>query len=176
LQTLPFCVSVQVAPAFVGSFETEAVKFRVPLMATLIVAGETETEIAGTAIVAVPVFAAFVTVVAVNVIAQLTLGLAGAVYVIGAPLRVVAGETEPALQGAGEPLIDQFTPARAGSLATVAAKVVVCASSTVLVPGATDTVMAWTAPTAAANFVASVTEVAVMVTDRSLAGGVGGAV
>jgi hypothetical protein len=93
--------------------------------------------------------------------------------VIATPLAVVAGETVP--HGAVEQETVHLTPAFAGSLVTVAVKFPVLLGWTVAEFGDTDTVTAGIVTVADPDFDISSTEVAVMVTFMSLAGGLAGA-
>jgi hypothetical protein len=93
---------------------------------------------------------------------------------VAAPLAVVVGDTLP--HGAVEQLTVQLTPLLAGSPVTVAVKLKVAPARTVAVPGAMETVIPGTVTVAAANAAAFVTELAVIVTPKSPAGGVLGAV
>ena len=63
-QATPFCASVQVTPLLVPSFVTVAVSCCVPLMLTLAVPGETDTEIGRIRIDALPNAAVLVAEVA----------------------------------------------------------------------------------------------------------------
>jgi len=94
--------------------------------------------------------------------------------VVATPLAVAVGETVP--QGVGVQDTVQVTPLFAGSLLTVAVNCAVAPACTVAELGATETVVPGTVMIA--EFVTEVlaTEVAVMVTDKSPAGGVVGAV
>ena len=68
------------------------------------------------------------------------------------------------------------TPLLLGSLLTVAVNASVLPASTIATPpGATDTVIAGTVMLPVSDFVLSATEVAVMLTAKSLAGGLAGA-
>ena len=95
---------------------------------------------------------------------------------VAAPLAVVAGEIVPQ----GEHDTVQVTPLFAESLVTVAVNCVVVPAATVAEPGATETVIVGTAAVtvmvAEADFDASATEVAVMVTVKPADGGLAGAV
>ena len=87
------------------------------------------------------------------------------------PLAVVAGETLPHDVEAHDTV--QFTPLFAGSLVTVAMNCAVACGCTVAVLGETDTVTAGTVIVAVTDLLGSVTEVAVSVTVRVVAGGPG---
>lgn len=77
---VPLCVKVQVTPAVVGSLETVAVKGCVVLITTDGEFGATDTVIAGTVIVAEPVFVASAAETAVRVtVKSLDGGVDGAV-------------------------------------------------------------------------------------------------
>ena len=91
---------------------------------------------------------------------------------VGAPLAVAAGEALP--HGAAEHETLHVTPLFAPSLVTIPVNVAVAPASTVAWVGATETVIAGTVIVTAADFVASVTEVAVSVAVTLLAGGLGG--
>jgi uncharacterized membrane protein YjjB (DUF3815 family) len=93
---------------------------------------------------------------------------------VATPLAELVGETDP--HGAVEQVTVQVTPLFPGSLATVAVKEAVLPNSTVALPGATETVIAKTLIVLVPVFVESAAEVAVIVTVRSLGGGVDGAV
>jgi hypothetical protein len=133
--------------------------------------GSTLTVGAGSVMVAAALRVESVTEVAVMVtVTSLAGAVGGAVYVtevLVALLRV------PALE-VGE--TDQVTPLCAGSLCTVAVKVCVPPASMVADEGSMNTESAGTVTMAAALRVALVTEVAVIVTFRSLAGALAGAV
>lgn len=90
------------------------------------------------------------------------------------PLAVELGEILP--QGAGEQESDHATPPFAGSLLTVAVNCVGVFAGTVTLPGCVLTTIASTVTAAPARAGGSPTEVAVIVTCRSAAGGEGGAV
>jgi len=93
--------------------------------------------------------------------------------VVAIPLAVVVGETMP--HGATEHDTVQLTPEFAGSLVTVAVKFVVLLGWTVAEFGETDTATAGTVTVADPDFDVSTTEVAVIMTFMSLAGGLAGA-
>ena len=78
--------------------------------------------------------------------------------------------------GAAEHDTDQMTPLFVGSLVTVAVNFAVALASTLAVPGVTETAIAGITMVAKADAEVLVTEVAVMVTVKSAAGGVLGAV
>ena len=93
---------------------------------------------------------------------------------VAAPLAVDVGETPP--QGAGEQDTVQVTPLLLESPATVAVNREVLPAPTAVEAGATDTATEGTVMVAEVDFVLSVTEVAVNVTVKLLAGGLAGAV
>jgi hypothetical protein len=103
---------------------------------------------------------------------------AGAVSVVATPLGVGLGETVP--QGAGEHDKDRVTPLSAGSPVTVAVICAVAPIDTVLVLWVTDTAIELAVPGTVmlgeldAEFLAA--EVAIIVTAKSTAGAVSGAV
>lgn len=136
--------------------------------------GVATTVIAGTVRFAAAVAAVFVTDVAVTVtLTSAAGGEDGAVYVVGTPLAVEAGETEP--HGADAQVIDHVTPLLAASLVTVAVSCAVPPAGTVLKSTVTEmsrpgTVMF--APLRAAGFA---TDAAFKVTLRSPIGCVAGA-
>lgn len=104
--------------------------------------------------------------------------LAGAVYVVGVPFSVFAGETVPQVGEHAVPFCvsTHAAPWFVGSLFTEAVIGTAAFSGINAEAGATATVMARTVIPALPDFVLSAIEVAVMVTLVSLAGGVGGAV
>ncbi len=93
---------------------------------------------------------------------------------VAAPLAVALGETVP--HGAAEHDAVQVTPPFGGSLETVAVNCAVPPASTVVGPGVTLTMISGTLTVAEANADALDTEVAVIVTVKTNAGGVPGAV
>lgn len=95
-------------------------------------------------------------------------------YVVAAPLAVVVGEIVP--QGAVGQDTDQATPLAAESFVTVAVNCAVEPGCIVALSGKTETVTMGTVIVVELFWVASAAEVAVRVTVKSLAGGVGGAV
>ena len=97
---------------------------------------------------------------------------------MGDPLAVLAGATVPQVGEHEVPfwVSVQVTPALLGSLATVAVNCCVALSATLAVVGETEAEVAETVTVADIDFVGSVTDVAVTVTDKLLAGGVAGAV
>lgn len=123
------------------------------------------------------VFVLSVTEMAVSVTGPLGGTAAGAVYVAAVPLGVVGGETVPQ---AGEQAVEfcvkvQFTPAAAGSFATVAVNGSDTFRGIRALVGDSVTVMAGTVIRAAPLTLVLKTDTAVRVTGRSLAGGVVGA-
>jgi hypothetical protein len=100
--------------------------------------------------------------------------VAGAVYVVAAPLEVEADEMLPHLAPPQDS--DQVTPPLVGSLDTVAVSCWEDPELTVAEPGVTDTEIAGMVTWDEACFVPSVTEVAVTVTVKLLAGAERGAV
>jgi hypothetical protein len=103
---------------------------------------------------------------------------AGAVKVTGAPLAVLDGVIVPQT---GEQEVEfcvsiQFTPALAGSLATVAVNVCCTFTGMSALGAESETVIAGTVIMAVPVTRVLKTEVAVRVTGKSLGGGVGGAV
>ena len=100
-------------------------------------------------------------------------GLFGAVYVADSPLAVVVGETLP--HAVAEHVTAQVTPWFPGSFATVAVNCAPTATCTVAALGAMDRVIARSVTFAETDLDGSATEVAVIVTVRSLAGAVLGA-
>lgn len=113
--------------------------------------------------------------IALRVTVALVGTVAGAVYVLPAPLAVFAELTVP---HPGEQLVPlcvivQFAPALLASLLTVAVKSCVALMGIIPLGGETDTVTAGTVTFAVNDLVVSVTEVAVMLTAKSLAGGAG---
>src|SRR5690348_11756641 len=96
--------------------------------------------------------------------------VAGAVKVVGAPLAVVAGLTVPHVGAQLAPFCVsvQLTPAFVGSFLTVVVNCWVALIGMIPLTGETVcTTMAGTVTVAAADFVVSVTDVAVRVTVRS---------
>jgi hypothetical protein len=101
--------------------------------------------------------------------------LGGALYVIGAPLRLVLDDRVP--QGADAQEIDQLTPLLLGSLPKVAEMLdTLVAAAVEAVVGVTDSVANGTVMVTTEDLVGSNKEVAVILTVASLAGGVAGAV
>jgi hypothetical protein len=94
--------------------------------------------------------------------------------VVATPLAVAVGDTVP--HGAGEQVTAHVTPWFDGSLPTVAVKGALAPGLTVSDCGLTDRVNPETVTVAVLETVELATEVAVIVTPRSLAGGVLGAV
>jgi hypothetical protein len=94
--------------------------------------------------------------------------------VVATPLAVAVGKTVP--HGAAEHATVQVTPLFAGSLVTVAVNCAVAPACTVAELGATEIVVPGTVMIAEFDTEVLATEVAVMVTIKSPAGGVVGAV
>jgi len=158
-----------------GSLVTVAVSWTKPLASTVPVLWAIETVVPGTVRVAELDTAVLATEVAVMVTVKSPTGYAvGAVYVVEAPLGVVVGESEP--HGPGEQETLQVTPLCVGSLLTVALNGSFVPIGTVALAKAIETVTpeTVTVPEAIAEVLA--TDVAMMVTGTSLAGGVTGAV
>jgi hypothetical protein len=157
------------------SFVTIAVNCRVPFTLTLAVVGETEIATPLMVAVAVAEMAASATEVATMVTLALAGTPAGAVYVAALPLAVVAGAIVPQLgeQFAPPCVSVQLTPLLLASLLTVAVKACVPCTGTVTLGGVTATVSAGTVIVAVAVLLPSVTEAAVIVTVRLLAGATG---
>jgi hypothetical protein len=168
LQPVP--ESDQLTPLFCESLVTVAVKLCVPIPAcTDCVAGATETAIKGVAvnvIVALAFRVLSVTEVALIVTVAGEGRLAGAVYVTAAPEALVAAESVPqAVPVHPVPESAQFTPLFCASFETVAVKLCVKPACTVALVGVRLTETAGvTVIDAAADLVASATEVAVNVT------------
>ena len=104
----------------------------------------------------------------------------GAVYVVGAPLNVLVGESVPhvdAHAAGGVPcVIVQSTPPFAGSFRTVGVNVWVIFSGMMAETGETESPIASTVTVTEADFVESDIAVARMVTGKLAVGGVEGAV
>lgn len=95
-QGSPFCISVQFTLPPFESFCTVAEKGCVVLMPTLIVAGASETVMAGTVMVMTAVLVESVIDVAVSMrVRELAGGVSGAVKRVGLPLSVVGNERLP---------------------------------------------------------------------------------
>jgi hypothetical protein len=167
-------------PAFEGSKLTIAVICEVPLgqgrvgqACTELVFAERETAIAAKVIVIEPVcVAGLAEVAAIVTCTSLGGGVDGAVYVTEVPvglLRVPAPVAGDIVQEAG------FTPLFAGSLLTIAVICDVLPACTAPTDAVTETMMGGTSMFTLSDFVASDTEVAVIVTDKSVGGGVAGA-
>ena len=144
---------------------TVAVNCAVAPNCTAAALGRTETVIAGTVIFADADLVVSATEVAVRVTNKLLAGAAaGAVYVVAAAFAAAAGETVP--HGAEEQDTDQVTPLFGPSFVTVAVNCVLAPACTVAVVGETVTVISGIVMGVEADFVASATDVAVMVTER----------
>lgn len=123
-------VTLQVTPAVAGSWATVAVSCAVAPDCTLAVAGATVTVIAGIVTVIVLFFVLSATEDTVMVtVRSLAGGVVGAVYVVGVPLGVVVGETEP--HCVTEHVTLQVTPLLAESFTTVAVNCIVPPACTV---------------------------------------------
>ena len=176
--------TVQVTPLFAASFCTVAVNACDPLTCTIAVVSDSVTAIgagaAVTVIVAATDFVPSATEVAVSVTAAGVGTLAGAVYVTATPDALEVGVTAPHVAPLQPvPLKAQVTPLFAVSFCTVAVNAcdpltctdaVVSDSATAIAGGVAVTVII-----AAADFVLSATDVAVIVTVAG-AGTLGGAV
>ena len=142
----------------------------VVLAATVAELGEMETVIAGTVTVAEKVLVASVTEVAEMVTAT---SLGGAVADALNVTDVFVTSLSVPAPDAGEML--QTTPALPGSLVTVAVKICLLPAATIASLGSTEIAIAGTTTFADADVVGVAAEVAVMVTAKSLAGGLAGA-
>jgi hypothetical protein len=163
-------VTVHFTPAFALSFATFAVMLVVPLTASDVGGCAASITAIGwpvIVIVAVAVFVVSVTEVAVTVTVDPVGVVAGAVYVVAAPLAVDAGLNDP--HDELPHVTVHFTPAFALSFATFAVMLVVaagaseeggCAANVTATAGGPVIVIV-----AEADFVLSVTEVAVTVTE-----------
>ena len=174
-QAVPPCVSVHVTPWPVGSFETLAVYCCVASSGISALGGELETTIAGTVTAAVadaPLNAAEAAVIVTA--RSLAGGVAGAVYVVEAPLAVDVGDNVP--HGAGLQDTDQMTPLLLASLVTAAESVCWLPATRDADVGVTATVMPRTAIVPELNMAESVAKVAVKVTVNPPGGELGGAV
>src|SRR5215469_12072197 len=128
-------------------------------------------------IVAVADFVVSLTDVAVIATVGVAGRLAGGVYVLGLPLAVIAGDIEPQVEQADEACIRvQFTPAFAGSFATLAVIGKDEVTGIRALPGSSETVIAGTVMVAVAVAPLYATDVALTTTLRSAVGGVPGAV
>lgn len=163
---------VQVTPLLAGSGLTVAVNDCVlPASTGRGLAGVMETTTVGTVMVTEADFDASVTEVAVIVtVRPLAGGVAGALYVTE-ELVILIRLPAP---DAGEMV--QATPWPDGSSSTLALIGTIPPACTVAVVGETDTLIAATVTVAALDLEVSATEVALMVTVKSLEGGVLGAV
>jgi len=156
------------------SLKTVAVSCAEVVSRRVALEGWVVTMMAGTVMVAEDVAAGSATEIAVTVTCKLLAGGPGAVYVVATPLSVESGETLP--QGAAEQVTVQMAPLLLTSLTSVATNCVVPVARTVAVEGATVIATDGIVIVAAADFVLSVTDVAVSVTVRSLTDGLFGAV
>ena len=119
-------------------------------------------------------FVLSLTEVAVSVTVVATGMVAGELYVVGLPLEVAAGDTEPQVEQAAEAWLRvQLTPALAESFPTVAVNGREELSGIRALTGETETVIAGTVTEAVAVAPLKATEVAVTVTARSAGGGAG---
>jgi hypothetical protein len=177
--TLPHSVAeqttLQVTPALAGSFVTVTVN------CMLLVAsrgsglcGSTSTTIAGTVTKALAAALELATAVAVIVTCKSLAGGAGAVYVVGTPLRLDDDEVLP--HGAVGHETAQLTPWLVLSFTRVAVNATLFVPSTVAAAGATVIPIEGMSRLAEADLLLSVVEVAVTITVVSLVGGVAGAV
>jgi hypothetical protein len=108
-QGAPFCVKVQVTPLLVPSSVTVAVNGSVAFNVTLAETDDTDTEMGETSMEVLVLTMLSVTEVATNDTRTMPWqdagqrgGAAGAVYVTGEPLAVLAGETVPHELSQGE--------------------------------------------------------------------------
>jgi hypothetical protein len=125
--------------------------------------GEIAMEIPGTVMAAVPVAAEFVADAALSVSAKLPAGgMLGGVWVVGAPLAVMVGETLP--QGATEQDTLQVTPPLLGSPETAAENCAAASNCTMAMAGVTETVIPGTVIVTEVVAAESVTDVAVSIT------------
>lgn len=166
-------VTDQTTPPLLASFVTVAMNGAVFPVETVAGFGVTEMVNPGTVIAADAPTPPLETAVASNVTPRSPNGsVAGGVYVVGAPLAVVLGETDPqgplALQ-----LTDQVTPPFAGSLATVALTLSVEPTATVAFCGVTVIAIGATFTTSEADLLVSATDVAKIVTAKAPAGAPG---
>lgn len=171
----PAPLRVQVTPPLEISFCTLAVNIAVALTTTLAVVGVTATVIPKTVAVAELALVVSAADVAVTVTVAREGTVAGALYVAGAPLAVVAGVIvpQPGEQAVPPCVRVHVTPRLRASLVTVAVKFCVPFTGTFAVPGDTATAMAGTVIVAEADFVVSAADVATMRTVRFAAGGAG---
>lgn len=172
--------TVQVTPSFLGSPVTLAVSWAAPAASTVSALWMMDTVVPGTVTTTEFETATLSTEVAVMVTDKSPGGNAvGAVYVVAAPLRVLVGETVP--HGPGKQDTDQETPLFAGSPVTVAVIFAVVPMGTVLALCVTETVteggaVPGTVTVAELDTELLAADVAVIVTAKSLAGDVLGAV
>ena len=158
-----------------GSLTTVAVKGADPAAWIFADPGFTVTVVPGTVTLVEPV-----EVVAATDVARISTtkspagNVVGAVYVVGAPLRVFVGEIEP--QGPGVQPTDQVTPLFVGSLVTVAVNCAVVLMLTVGFCGLTDTATAATVMVALLDTLGSATDVPVTLTCKGLPSAMLGAV
>ena len=166
--------TVQVTPLFAKSLLTVAVNCWVVPATTVGLDGSMLTVIVETVTVADAAAKVLATEVAVTMTGKSVAGGAGAVYVTAVPLAEDAGETPPQVGTPQETV--QATPLLLESPATLAVNCAVPFPGTVGEAGETTTPTEGTTMVAANDFVASVTEVAVSVTVKLVAGRVVGAV
>jgi hypothetical protein len=138
-----FATTCQVTPELFGSLLTVAVNDCVPPEGTVADSGETETFIdtraVGTVIATEADFVVSATAVAVRLTVKVTPGGPGAVYVVGTPLAVAVGETEPHV--APLQVMLQVTPLPDGSLLTIAVNCVAACGGTVKAACDSETLM-----------------------------------
>jgi len=127
---------------------------------------------AGTVMMALATESELATAVAVTVTCKSLAGGAGAVYVMGTPLRLEVAERVPHV---GQETV-QVTPLLVVSFTSVAVNATFCVPSTVGAAGATAIPIDGMSRVAEADLVVSVTELPVRITVALLAGGVAGAV
>ena len=176
MHTLRVTCRLQVTPLLLGSLFTVGVKDCVPADCKVAEGGAMETVIPIIVTVVEPVAAELVTEAAAMVTVKLPAGgVAGAVYVVAPPLSVVVGDTDPQAAVAHDTV--QATPLAAVSPVTVA---VICAvafaCNIVALGGGTLTVIPGTLKFADTAVVPSAAAIAVIVTVKSPAGGMAGAV
>lgn len=173
-QGLGVHVVPHVTPPLFASLPTVAISCCVVVAVTAAADGWIFTVIAGTVTVREDIASGSPTEVAVTVTCKSPPGGGGALYVVGTPLAVPAGDTPP--HGAVGHVTPQVTPLPLGSFASVAVSGAVVFASTLTVAGVRVTPTEGTITDAEADFVTSVAEVPVTVTVMLLAGSVAGAV
>lgn len=164
--------TAHVTPPLLASLPTVAAKFWVVVAVTSAAPGWMLTVIAGTVTVAEDIASGSPTEVAVKVTCKSLAGGGGALYVVGAPLAVLVGDTPP--HGAVAHVTVQVTPLLLGSFTSVAVTCPVVLARTLGEAGATVTPTDGTITVAEADFVLSVAELPVTVTLMLLAGRVAG--